>query len=60
MKSLIVVLALMGTVAPALAGGLTEPAMDPAVVVADTASSSSDNWVGIVMSMLVIGVAIAQ
>ena len=38
----------------ALAGGMATPVMDEAVVVEDAASSSSDNWVGILMLVLVV------
>ena len=60
MKNFVLGLAFVGAAFPALAGGLVEPAMDPAVVAAETASSSGDNWVGIVMTLLVFGVALAD
>lgn len=60
MKTLILALVVLGTGLPALAGGLSEPAMDPAVVEAQTASSGSDNWVGIVMTLLVFGAAVSN
>lgn len=60
MKKLVMALALVGSVAPAFAGGLSEPAMDPAVVAAETASSGGDNWVGVLMTLLVFGAAIAD
>lgn len=60
MKSLILALAFVGFGVPALAGGLGEPAMDPAVVAADAALSAGDNWVGIVMTLLVFGAALAD
>lgn len=60
MKGLILALGFVGAGLPALAGGLGEPAMDPAVVAADAASSASDSWVGVVMTLLVFGVAIAN
>jgi hypothetical protein len=37
----------------AVAGGMADPVMDQAVVVEDTASSGGDNWVGILMLVLV-------
>jgi hypothetical protein len=37
----------------AVAGGMADPVMDQAVVVEDTASSGGDNWVGILMLILV-------
>lgn len=60
MKEFLVLVAFFGMVVSASAGGLTEPAMDPAVVEAETASSASDNWVGIVLTLLVFGTAIAD
>ena len=39
---------------------LAEPAMNPAVVAADAASSGSDSWVAVIMTRLVFGVAIAN
>ena len=60
MKKLMVALVVVGLVRPALAGGLSEPAMDAAVVAAETASSGGDNWVGIVMTLLVLGAALAD
>ena len=60
MKKLVMALALVGSAVPALAGGLSEPAMDPAVVVAETASSGGDNWVGVLMTLLVFGAALGN
>jgi hypothetical protein len=60
MKKFVLASALVFAVSPALAGGLTEPAMDPAVVAANTASSGGDTWVGIMMLVLVFGTAIAD
>ncbi len=57
MKKTILVLALMGFANGAFAGGLSEPAMDPAVVAEEVASSGSDNWVGIMMLVLVAAAA---
>ena len=37
----------------AIAGGMAAPVMDEAVVAEDTASSGGDNWVGILMLVLV-------
>jgi hypothetical protein len=37
----------------ALAGGMAAPVMDEAVVAEDAASSADDNWVGILMLVLV-------
>ena len=59
MKKLVIALALIATVSPALAGGLTEPAMDAAVVAAET-SSGGDNWVGVMMMLLVLGAAVSK
>lgn len=44
----------------AMAGGMTEPVMEPAVVEAETASSGGDNWVGLLMLALVVGAVAAQ
>lgn len=60
MNSLILALAVVGAGLPALAGGLGDPAMDLAVVAEDAASSASDTWVAVVMTLLVSGVAIAN
>ena len=60
MKEFLALSAFFCTVAVASAGGLSEPAMDPAVVEAETASSGADNWVGIVMTLLVFGAAVAD
>ena len=60
MKEFLVLSAFFCTVAVASAGGLSEPAMDPAVVAADAASSGGDNWVGIVMTLLVFGAAVSN
>jgi hypothetical protein len=59
MKKLVIAFALIAAVSPALAGGLTEPAMDPAIVAADT-SSGGDNWVGVMMTLLVLGAALSK
>lgn len=60
MKRFLLAFALVTLVSPAAAGGLTEPAMDPVVVAAETASSGDDNWVGVLMLVLVFGAAIAD
>lgn len=60
MKEFLVLVAFFGMVVTASAGGLAEPAMDPAVVEAETAGSGSDNWVGIMLTLLVIATAIAD
>jgi hypothetical protein len=60
MKKLVIALALVASVGPVTAGGLTEPAMDPAVVTAETGSSGGDNWVGIMMLVLVLGAAVSD
>ena len=60
MKEFLVLVVFFGMMGTASAGGLTEPEMDPAVVAAETAASGADNWVGIVMTLLVFGVAIAD
>ena len=60
MKKLVLILALVGSAGPVVAGGLGEPAMDPAVVAEDVASSGSDNWVGVMMSLLVLVAAVSN
>ncbi len=60
MKSLMAALVVVGLACPAVAGGLSEPAMDAAVVAAETASSGNDNWVGIIMTLLVFSAALAD
>ena len=60
MKRLSGVVLAVGMAFPAFAGGLTEPAMDPEVVAADVASSGGDNWVGVVMTLLVLGAALTD
>lgn len=40
---------------PALAGGMAEPVMAPTVIEEGAASSGSDDWVGILMLIAVIG-----
>ena len=60
MKSLMAAVVVVGLACPAGAGGLSEPAMDPVVVAAETASSGNDNWVGIIMTLLVFGAALAD
>ena len=60
MKKLSIALVVVALAGPAVAGGLSEPAMDPAVVAAETSSSGSDNWVGIVMTVLVLAAALAD
>jgi hypothetical protein len=59
MKKTIIAFLLVSGLSPAFAGGLTEPVMEEAVIVADTASSGGDNWVGIMMTLLVFGTAVA-
>ena len=60
MKRVLVALMVTGLAGAAAAGGLSEPAMDAAVVAAETASSGNDSWVGIVMTLLVFGAALAD
>lgn len=60
MKTILMAFAVALLVSPVAAGGLTEPAMDPAVVATETASSGDDNWVGVMMLVLVFGAAIAD
>ena len=60
MKKLGIALVVLGTGLPAVAGGLGEPTMDPVVVAAETSSSSGDNWVGVMMSLLVLGAALSN
>lgn len=60
MKKLVMALLVVGSAGPVFAGGLTEPTMDPAVVAADTSSSGGDNWVGVMMSLLVLGAALSK
>jgi hypothetical protein len=59
MKTSIVALLLASSLSPAFAGGMTEPVMEVEVVAADTASSGGDEWVGIMMTLLVFGAAVA-
>jgi hypothetical protein len=59
MKKTIVAILLASNLSPAFAGGLTEPVMETEVILADTASSGGDNWVGIMMTLLVFGAAVA-
>jgi len=59
MKTAFTVLALLGGLSPAFAGGMAEPVMDEAVILADTASSGGDEWVVIMMTVLVFGAAVA-
>ncbi|HEX9857028.1 MAG TPA: hypothetical protein VGA75_01640 [Paracoccaceae bacterium] len=44
----------------AIAGGIAEPVMEPAVVEAETASSGGDNWVGLLMLALIAGTVLTQ
>lgn len=61
MKALALTLALTAAMSQtALAGGLPEPAMEPAVIAADTASSAGDDWVGILMTALVFAAALSK
>lgn len=60
MKSLMAAVMVVGLACPAVAGGLSEPAMDVAVVAAETAASGQDNWVVILMTLLVFGAALAD
>lgn len=50
----------IGLAGTAMAGGLPVPVMDPVVVEAQTASSGGDNWVGVMMTLLVFGTALAN
>jgi hypothetical protein len=59
MKKTVIAVLLASTLSPALAGGVTESVMETEVIVADTASSGGDNWVGIMMTLLVFGAAVA-
>jgi hypothetical protein len=59
MKTALCAIVLAASVSPAIAGGLPEPTMDETVIIADTSSSGGDNWVGIMMTLLVFGSAIA-
>ena len=56
MKTAILAATLCLAAVPALAGGYAEPVMDPAVV-AD-AVTANDNWVGILMTLLVFAAAL--
>jgi hypothetical protein len=60
MKKLVVALALVASIGPVSGGGLTEPAMDTAVVAEETGSSGGDNWVGIMMLVLVVAAAVSD
>lgn len=53
-------LVLAGFATMAQAGGPVEPVMEPAVVEAETASSGGDNWVGVAMTVLMFGAALAN
>jgi hypothetical protein len=59
MKTTLLALLLATSTSAAYAGGLAEPVMTEAIIVADTASSGGDEWVGITMTLLVFGAAIA-
>jgi hypothetical protein len=59
MKTTLVAMLITSSLSPASAGGMPEPVMQEAVIVADTASSGGDNWVGIMMTVLVFGAAVA-
>ncbi len=60
MKKSVIALALVASIGPVSAGGLTEPAMDPAAVAEETGSSAGDNWVGIMMLVLVVAAAVSD
>jgi hypothetical protein len=59
MKTTRIALLVVGSLSPAFAGGMTEPVMEVGVVAAETASSGGDEWVGIMMTLLVFGAAVA-
>lgn len=59
MKTALTILALLGGLSPAVAGGMAEPVMDQTIILSDTASSGGDEWVGIMMTVLVFGAAVA-
>ncbi|MGB8814155.1 MAG: hypothetical protein WCC57_13340 [Paracoccaceae bacterium] len=59
MKRICMAIGVVYLAGAALAGGVTEPAMDPAVV-AEAASSGGDNWVGFMMLALTLGTALAK
>lgn len=60
MNEFLVLVAFFGVVVTASAGGLSKPAMDPAVAVAKTASSGSDNRGGLALTLLESGTDIAD
>jgi hypothetical protein len=53
-------LALACLATTAQAGGVAEPQMEAEVIVQETASSGGDNWVGIAMTLLLLGTAVAN
>jgi hypothetical protein len=59
MKTTLIAGLIMASLTPAFAGGMTEPVMEESVIIADTASSGGDNWVGIMMTVLVLGASVA-
>ena len=59
MTKILITLALATTLSPAFAGGMAEPVMATEVIVADTAASGGDEWVGVLMTLLVFGTAVA-
>ena len=59
MKSFLANAVLIIGLTPAFAGGVTEPVMEETIITADTASSGGDNWVGVMMTLLVLGASVA-
>jgi hypothetical protein len=59
MKTILATLLIVSSLSPAIAGGLPEPVMEEEVIITDTASSGGDEWVGIMMTVLVLGAAAA-
>lgn len=58
MKPVLLAATLALAAAPALAGGYAEPVMEPAVIA--EAVTADHTWVGILMTLLVFGAALAN
>jgi len=44
----------------ACADGLSDPIIEPEIIEGATASSGGDNWVGLVMTLAVLGTALSK
>ena len=61
MKRLVLAVALSYLAAPAFADGPSVPIIEPEVIIVETAASSGgDNWVGILLTLIVFGAALAR